>query len=77
MNFHHNSKNKNLKTFILFFILFSTFRIFHKNLTSSEEGGGSAYPYLGQGPVIIMKLRGLIPLRMCPIKIFFLTFIFF
>ena len=31
-----------------FFIRFSILRIFHENVTISE-GGGSAYPYLGQG----------------------------
>ena len=44
-NFTHYSNNKNC---ISFFILFSTFRIFHKNLITSERVG-SAYPYLGQG----------------------------
>ena len=35
MNFHDNSKNKNL-----FFIRFSTLRIFHESGIKTEGGGG-------------------------------------
>ena len=39
--FTYNSKNKNCKINVIpFFILFSTFRIFHKNLTTSGGGVG-------------------------------------
>ena len=50
---NHNPKNKIGNIYLWFFIRFSTVRIFHVNMATSEGGrlglgGGSAYPYLGQ-----------------------------
>ena len=43
---------------MIFFIRFITLGIFHVNGSNSdEEGGGSAYPYLGQGLVHLIKKR--------------------
>ena len=34
----------------LTFIRFSKLHVFYVRMATSEEGGESAYPYLGQGP---------------------------